>query len=177
MEPKVAVGAGGSVTSDAVKTVPSATAVGKALTTVIELEELAAEEELEETTMGLTVFLIEGTIGFDEELIGFGEGMTGLDEETAGLIELLMILLEVEVLDEVIGFTAEEVGETFLVEEEDVIFLVDEVAFVGMAELVTRAGVAVTALQTWETTGAESATKGLPFLVGALNQNLQKGRG
>lgn len=159
------------------KTVPSATAVGKALTTVVELEELAAEEELEETTMGLTVLLIEGTIGFDEELIGFGEEMTGLDDETAGLIELLMILLEVEVLDEVIGFTAEEVDETFLVEEEDVIFLVDEVAFVGMAELVTRAGVAVTALQTWETTGAESATKGLPFLVGALNQNLQKGRG
>jgi hypothetical protein len=66
---------------------------------------------------------------------------------------------------------------------------------VGFAEL-SRVGVAVTALQTWETAGAASAPKGLPLRVGLwgkmvrdkkvcnrlpstyeLNQKLQKGRG
>jgi hypothetical protein len=226
IDPRVAVGAGGRVTSEAVKTVPSATAVGKALTTSVKVlddvdeEDDTAEEEeeedvrtlggeeLEAMTIGLTLLLIEGTGGFDE-------GVTGLDEDTVGLTELLMILLELEAFEgETVGFGTEEVEifdevetclvdedvEVFLVEEAEEIFLVVDEIWVDFAvdltELVTRAGVAVTALQTWDTTGAGSAAKGLPLRVGlrdsqkhvkrsfarfretyALNQNLQKGRG
>jgi len=177
----VAVGAGGRVTSDAVNTFPTAVAVGKALTTLMEELVEVEDEELERLTLLL-----------DEDTAGFEEATTGFDEDAVGLTELLMILLELETLEETVGFNAVEV-ET-LVDEEDEIFLVDdEVLAVDLTEVVTRVGVAVTALQTWDTTGAGSAAKGLPLRVGlnfvrqvsivrfpethALNQNLQKGRG
>ena len=120
-------------------------------------------------TIGLTLLLLEDTAGFDEATIG-------LDEDTAGFTELLLILLEleslegeivgfktvgVEILDDVVTFGVDEdveiflvddEEEPFLVDEEEEIFLVVEDALVGLAvdltELVTRAGVAVTALQT-----------------------------
>jgi hypothetical protein len=224
IDPRVAVGAGGRVTSEAVKTVPSATAVGKALTTSVKVldvdeEDEDTEEEEEEDVetledeelgaimIGLTLLLIEGTVDFDE-------ATTGLDDDTVGLAELLVILLELEALDvETVDFKTvgveifdgvktclvDEDAEGFLEEEEEVFLLVEE-AWVDLAvdliELVTRAGVAVTALQTWDTTGAGSAAKGLPLRVGledgqkhdesstarclrthALNQNLQNGKG
>lgn len=213
------------MTSEAVKTVPSATAVGKALTTSVKVldvdeEDDDTEEEEEEDVetledeelgaimIGLALLLIEGTVDFDE-------ATTGLDDDTVGLAELLVILLELEALDvETVGFKTvgveifdevetclvDENAEGFLVEEEEEVFLLVEEAWVDLAvdliELVTRAGVAVTALQTWDTTGAGSAAKGLPLRVGledgqkhdesstarclrthALNQNLQNGKG
>lgn len=151
----MAVGAGGRVTSDAVNTFPTAVAVGKALTTLVEELVEVEDGELE----GLTLLL-------EEDKAGFEEATTGLDEDVVALTELLMTLLELNV-----GFDTVEV-EIFddsgaLVDEEDEIFLVDEEALaVDLTELVTRAGVAVTALQTWDTTGAGSATKGLPLRVG-----------
>jgi len=196
----VAVGAGGRVTSDAVNTFPTAVAVGKALMTLIEELVEVEDEELERLTLLL-----------DEDTAGFDEATTGFDEDVVGLTELLMILLELEILEEeTVGFNTveletlvdeddeiclvDEEDVIFLVEEEDEIFLVDEEGLaVDLTELVTRAGVAVTALQTWDTTGAGSAAKGLPLRVGlelvrqvsvvrfsethALNQNLQKGKG
>lgn len=151
----MAVGAGGRVTSDAVNTFPTAVAVGKALTTLVEELVEVEDEELE----GVTLLL-------DEDTVGFEEATAGLDEDAVGLTELLVILLELNV-----GFNTGEV-EIFddsgaLVDEEDEVFLVEEEALaVDLTELVTRAGVAVTALQTWDTTGAGSATKGLPLRVG-----------
>jgi hypothetical protein len=187
IDPRVAVGAGGRVTSDAVKTVPSATAVGKALTTSVKVldadeedndtdEEEAEEdvetledEELDAIMIGPMLLLIEGTVGFDE-------AMTGLDDDAVGLTELLVILLELEALEgETVGFKTvgvealdevetclvdedveiffeDEDVEVFFVDEEEEIFLVVEETLVDLAvdliELVTRAGVAVTALQT-----------------------------
>lgn len=187
----MAVGAGGRVTSDAVNTFPTAVAVGKALTTLMEELVEVDDEELERLMLLL-----------DEDTTGFDEATTGFDEDVVGLTELLMILLELETLEEeTVDFDTVEVetlvveeDEIFLVEEEDEIFLVDEEALaVDLTEVFTRVGVAVTALQTWDTTGAGSAAKGLPLRVGlnlvrqvsivrfpethALNQNLQKGRG
>lgn len=143
IDPRVAVGAGGRVTSDAVKTVPSATAVGKALTTSVKVlddiddeddtEEEEKEEdvktledeELETMTVGPTLLLIEGTAGFDE-------AMTGFDDDTVGLTGVLMILLELEGWEgETVGFntvgveTFDEV-EACLVDEDVEIFFVDE---------------------------------------------------
>lgn len=113
----MAVGAGGRVTSDAVNTFPTAVAVGKALTTLVEVE----DEELE----GLTLLL-------DEDRADFEEATMGLDEDAVGLTELLVILLELDVL----------------IDEDVVVFFVDENLAVDLTEVVTRAGVAVTALQT-----------------------------
>lgn len=151
----MAVGAGGRVTSDAVNTFPMAVAVGKALTTLVEELVEVEDGELE----GLTLLL-------EEDKAGFEEATTGWDEDVVALTELLMTLLELN-----LGFDTVEV-EIFddsgaLVDEEVEIFLVDEEALaVDLTELVTRAGVAVTALQTWDTTGAGSVTKGLPLRVG-----------
>lgn len=52
---RVAVGAGGKVTAEAVNTDPTATGVGRALATLVELPEEA--RELEEDTSGLTELL------------------------------------------------------------------------------------------------------------------------
>jgi hypothetical protein len=114
MDPSVAVGAGGRVTSEAVNTLPTAVAVGKALTTVEEADD--TEEE------------------GDEE-----------DEVT---------LLELEIFDDIETFLVDEVEDIFVGEEDD------------LTVLLTKPGVAVTALQTWETIGAGSATKGLPLRIG-----------
>jgi hypothetical protein len=91
------VGAGGRVTSEAVNTLPTAVAEGKALTTVEEADD-------------------------DEEEEG--------DEEDAAT------LLELETLDDTETFRVDEVVDVFGVEED------------AFAVLLTRAGVAVTALQT-----------------------------
>lgn len=127
----MAVGAGGRVTSDAVNTFPTAVAVGKALTTLVEeLVEVEVEVEDEELE-GLTLLL-------DEDEAGLAEATMGLDEDAAGLTELLAILLTLDV-----GFNTVDV-ELF----DAVEVLVDESLGVGLTELVTKAGVAVMALQT-----------------------------
>lgn len=90
------MGAGGRVTSEAVNTLPTAVAEGKALTTVEEPDD---------------------------------NGEEGDEEDAATLLEL-------EIFDDT---------ETFWVDEVEDIFVVEEDAF---AVLLTRAGVAVTALHT-----------------------------
>lgn len=104
----MAVGAGGRVIPDAVNTVPSATAVGKAFTTsdvdedeedntVEEGEDDERDVEVEEREMmiiGLTLLLVGDTTGFGEAIVGFDEG----DEGDVGLVELLVTLLELETL-------------------------------------------------------------------------------
>jgi hypothetical protein len=112
---RVAVGAGGKVTSEAVNTDPTAEGVGRALTTLVEVLEDTVE----------------------------------LDEAWSDLAELLVILLETDGLetgfDDVVAF--DEVIDCF-VDEADDIFLVEEEICVDFVEVVTREGVAVTALQT-----------------------------
>lgn len=114
---RVAVGAGGKVTSEAVNTDPTALGVGKALTTLVEVLEDAAE----------------------------------LDEAWSGLAELLTILLETDSLDtgfdEVVGF--DKVVDCFVGKADGIFFVEEEEEIcVGFVEVVTREGVAVTALQT-----------------------------
>lgn len=155
-----------------------------------ELDEMSVEvlelETTEEDLLDTTVVLTEGMTGFDE-------GITGLAELLVILLEIETLLevetlLELKILLEVETGLIEDLVEDVLFDEEVIlveeVFLVEEVAGflvdddeVFLPELVTRAGVAVTALQTWETTGAESPAKGLFGRLGALNQNLQNGRG
>lgn len=91
--------------------------VGKALTTLVEVLEDAAE----------------------------------LDEAWSGLAELLTILLETDSLDtgfdEVVGF--DKVVDCFVGKADGIFFVEEEEEIcVGFVEVVTREGVAVTALQT-----------------------------
>lgn len=94
---------------------PTATGVGRALTTLVELLEEAS----------------------------------ALEEDLSGWLELLELLLDTESLET--GFedvaTFDEVDEVF-VDDEDEVFLVEEVTGVDFVVVVTKAGVAVTALQT-----------------------------
>lgn len=77
------------------------------------------------------------------------EDTVELDEALSGLAELLVILLETDGLetgfDDVVAF--DEVVDCF-VDEADDIFLVEEEICIDFVEVVTREGVAVTALQT-----------------------------
>lgn len=100
------MGAGGKVTSEAVNTDPTATGVGRALTTLVEL-------------------LKDGI---------------ALEEDFSGLTELLELLLDVESFDT--GF------EDVVAFDEDELFLVEEGTGVDFVDAATKAGVAVTALQT-----------------------------
>lgn len=132
--------AGGSVTADAVNTVPLDNAVGKADTTELEvLEELSTVDD-------------EGLKTIAVEL---------LDDDMIDLVEVLIDDTEVV-------FVFGAVVVTFLL-KLDMLFVELDAFLVELDildVLVTKVGVEVTALQTSDTAGALSPVRGLFFLRG-----------
>lgn len=94
-------------------------------------------------------------------IICVGVGATEVDVEAVKVVLVVLRIVVLCVHDTATGYCCPLVGSEMMLTEA--------------VEVVTRVGVAVTALQTWDTTGAGSAAKGLPRRVG-LEQKVVSNR-